>query len=302
MMRILLLAPQPFFVQRGTPIAVRLVLETLSDAGHDVDAIVFPGGEDVAIDRVRFIRVPRLPLVGEVPPGFSVKKVLYDGLMLPMAAFRLARQRYDLVLAVEEAAFLALALKPIFGVPYIYDVDSSIPEQLDDKYRLPGWIKRGLLAAEGFVARRSIGSITCCRALETLVRRYAPELPVQTIEDVPLVDGAPVADGVRPEDCRFEAPVVMYVGNLEPYQGVALLIDGFAVAIREGSNGQLVIIGGSPRHVEEARARASRLGLDARVSLLGPRPTSELGRYLAAADIVVSPRTQGRNTPLNVVS
>ncbi len=36
-MKILLLAPHPFYQERGTPIAVRLLAETLAEDGHTID-------------------------------------------------------------------------------------------------------------------------------------------------------------------------------------------------------------------------------------------------------------------------
>ena len=44
-MRILLIAPQPFFTQRGTPINVRQMAQTLSEAGHEVHLATYPMGE-----------------------------------------------------------------------------------------------------------------------------------------------------------------------------------------------------------------------------------------------------------------
>ena len=164
-MRILVLAPQPFYIPRGTPIAVRALLTVLSENGHECDAMVYTGGEDPQIPGVTLYRVPA---PGNMSPGFSVKKLIADAVMFPMVAWRLARGRYDLIIAVEESAFMALAWKPFFRVPYIYDVDSSIPEQISDKYELPGWLKRFLDGAEARAARGSIGAITCCKATDAV--------------------------------------------------------------------------------------------------------------------------------------
>ena len=298
-LRILLLAPQPFFVQRGTPIAVRILMETLAARGDEIDAIVLPGGEDVAIPGCRVRRLP--PVAGRAPvgPGFSLRKLIFDAALIPAAAWALARRRYDLVIAVEEAAYVARLLRPIFRTPYLFDVDSSIPEQIADKRPLPGWARKALDAVEGWAARGAVGAITCCRALEETVRGHAPDLPVRTVEDIAMLepdDGAP-----PPEEMGGDAPIVLYVGNLEPYQGVDLLVDGFA-RLDPSIPARLVIVGGAPDHVAAGRARAEALGAADRVAYLGPRPLSDLGRYLRAAAIVASPRTQGRNTPMKVYS
>lgn len=297
-MRLLILAPQPFFVQRGTPIAVRALMQVLAAQGHEIDALVFAEGADPDIEGVRVFRVPSLPGVRNVPPGFSIKKLICDAVMLPMAARRLWGGKYDLVIAVEEAAFIALVLKFIFRVPYIYDIDSSIPEQLNDKYNLPRWLHRLISGAEATAARGAVGAITCCPALQDLVESYAPELPVQTLEDITLIEEA----GGVPDDCQFDIPVIMYIGNLEGYQGVDLLVRGFSQAVCEGTKAQLVIIGGRDDQIAKLADLADSLGVSERVSLLGPRPVERIGDYLAQADIVASPRTQGRNTPMKVYS
>ena len=299
-LRVLVLAPQPFFVERGTPIAVRMLLQALGRAGHACDALVLPGGEDVELPGVRVFRVPALPGLGRIGPGLSARKLVADLAMVPLAAWRLTRGRYDLIIAVEEAAFMALALKPVFGVPYVYDIDSSLPEQIRDKHAPPRWLDRLLVAAERAAVRRSIGAMPCCQALGEMVRDYDADLPVQTLEDVTLVERGP--PGRPPPDCRFAEPVVMYVGNLEPYQGVDLLIEGFARARSDGARARLVVVGGTPETIAAHDALAHAAGVGEAVTFTGPRPVDQLGRYMAGATIVASPRRQGRNTPMKVYS
>ena len=44
------------------------------------------------------------------------------------------------------------------------------------------------------------------------------------------------------------------------------------------------------------------MGLKDKVQFLGPRPVSDLGGYLAQADVLVSPRLMGNNTPMKIYS
>lgn len=297
-MKILVLAPQPFYVPRGTPIAVRALLQVLSAEGHNCDAVVFAEGENPDIHNCRILRVAALPFTRNIQPGFSLKKIVADIGLAWIAMRQMRRESYDLVIAVEEAAFIAMMLRPIFKVPYIYDMDSSIPEQLDDKFGLPGWMRKALEAVEGRAARKSIGALTCCRALQETVEEYAPGLPVQTIEDVTLIE----RPGEPPADCRFDEPVVMYIGNLEEYQGVDLLIRGFAGVIEAGRKARLVIIGGTEAHIKACAQLAQDIGVADYVSMMGPRPVEKIADYLGQATVVASPRIQGRNTPMKVYS
>lgn len=299
-MRILVLAPQPFFTLRGTPIAVRLLLEVLAARGHELDVVTFAEGEDVAIEGCSFTRVPRIPGTGGMKPGFSGKKAVADAGLMTIAAAKLARRRYDVIHAVEEGAFIALALKPLFRVPYVYDMDSSIPAQIGDKLRLPTRVLRSIEALEARALRGSAATLTCCRALEEIARAKAPGVPVRTVEDISLLDAddsGAVADDVPAGD-----PVAMYVGNLESYQGVDLLIHAVARAAATRPDIRLVVVGGNTDDVRAKTALAAELGIAERVTVLGPRPLEQLGAYLRAATVVVSPRLQGVNTPMKVYS
>ncbi|HET7313788.1 glycosyltransferase family 4 protein [Salinisphaera sp.] len=299
-MNILTLAPQPFMTPRGTPIAVKMLLETLSGRGDHMDVVTFAEGEDIEIANCRFFRVPALPGMRNVPPGFSLKKLVSDAVMFPMVGWRLLRNRYDLVLAVEESAYMAMLLRPIFRVPYIFDIDSSIPEQIGDKYKLPRPIARCLTAIERAAARRAIGVIACCAALGELVRGYAPKTPVQVLEDVTMLGHLP--EGPLYDAARYDEPVVMYVGNLEPYQGLDLLLEAVARLDQTMTPMRLVVIGGGPSHIRAYREKAGTLGIADHVTFAGPKPVAELGMHLRSATIAASPRIQGRNTPMKVYS
>ena len=77
-MKILFLAPCPFFQERGTPIAIRELLIVLAGAGHTIDLLCYHEGEAVEIPGVTLHRVtPFLPVRG-VPPGPSLKKIVCD--------------------------------------------------------------------------------------------------------------------------------------------------------------------------------------------------------------------------------
>src|SRR5512138_2215493 len=116
-LRILVLAPQPFFEVRGTPLAVRALVTVLGEMGHAVDLLTYPRGADVALPGVRHLRSLRLP-VGHVRPGFSLAKVLLDGPFIVEAALRIASGRYDVIHAVEEAAHLVAPIARLTRTPY----------------------------------------------------------------------------------------------------------------------------------------------------------------------------------------
>ena len=301
-MRILLLAPHPFYQARGTPIAVKTVLEFLSARGHHVDVLTYHEGSAVDIPNVRIHRIPSVPGCRNIRPGFSFKKIACDVVMTGSAFRMMRRTRYDLVHAVEESAFIALAMKGVTGVPYVYDMDSSLAEQMVDVFPTLDMVYPIMRRLEGAAIRRSAGVLTVCAALEAVARKHAPKAPVGRVEDTTLLERGDGTGGrLLPEE-TIGAPVAMYVGNMEHYQGIDLLLEGFRHASAQVPAAHLVIVGGREDDITRYRAKANELGIGAATHFLGPRPVSILGDLLAEADVLVSPRLKGTNTPMKIYS
>ena len=62
-MKILLLAPEPFFQERGTPIAIKLLAETLCEQNYEVDLLTYHEGTDISIKGLRILRIPKIPFI-----------------------------------------------------------------------------------------------------------------------------------------------------------------------------------------------------------------------------------------------
>jgi glycosyltransferase involved in cell wall biosynthesis len=300
-LKILVIAPQPFYQERGTPIATRMLIEALQAAGHAVDVLTYHVGDDPKIAGVRVFRAPAVPFVREVPIGFSLRKVLCDLALLWRLVTLTRRHRYDVLHAVEEAVFLSLLVRGLRS-RVVYDMDSSLPEQLLGKFGALRVVDGVLRRFERFAIARSDLVLAVCEDLATRARGYATNTPVDVVEDVSLL-GNDVAGGTV-ENLRQELPdgalLALYVGNLERYQGVDVMLDALA---KLGSPPiKFVAIGGTPESVAAYRARAAALGLGSTAAFLGARPISELGAYLAQADVLVSPRLSGHNTPMKLYS
>jgi glycosyltransferase involved in cell wall biosynthesis len=304
--RILVLAPHPFFQARGTPLAVRTVLEFLSGRGHQVDVLTLHEGEDVAIPNTRIFRIPRVPWINSIRPGFSLKKVVCDAVMFVSCMRMVRRTRYDLIHAVEESAFIAAAARVVSGVPYIYDMDSSLAEQLVEAYPVLHRALPLLRYCESVAVRQSLGVLTVCAALEDVAHGHDPAKPVGRVEDSTLLPPPQSAGangtGPIPDTVLRDGPIAMYVGNLERYQGIDLLLEGFRHTLLQVPHASLVIVGGREEDIRRYRGIADGLGILARVHFLGPRPVSLLPDLFRQADVLVSPRLKGLNTPMKIYS
>lgn len=300
-MRVLVLAPHPFYQDRGTPIDVHLVLRVLSERPDTrVDVLVYHEGEDVDLPDVRIHRIRRLPGLDGIRPGFSVKKLISDVLLFFKAWALVRRNDYDLIHAGEEAVFFAMLFKRVHGIPFAYDLDSSIAQQLvEQKPRLE--VFSGLFEwMEREAIQDSLINFPVCNALADLCREKGSKKTV-TLHDISQLDDPDDADATRLEgEVDVEGTVFLYVGNLAPYQGVGLLLESFRAALERERALTLVIVGGSAESIDRYRTEADRLGVAGRTFFLGPRPFEELGDYLASADVLVCPRTRGINTPMKI--
>jgi glycosyltransferase involved in cell wall biosynthesis len=306
--KILLLAPHPFFQARGTPLAVKTVLEFLSERGHEVDVLTFHEGENVEIPNCRIFRIVRPFWIRNVRPGFSTKKVVCDVFMFAKCLRMMRKTRYDLIHAVEESAFIAAAMQRLNGIPYVYDMDSSLAEQLVDAYPGLQFAFSTLRRCEALAVRHSLGVLTVCAALEDVAQGHAPGKTVGLVEDTTLLapDGN-TSNGRSPDPLASlgvgdQNPVAMYVGNLEHYQGIGLLLDGFRYTLARLPAAHLVIVGGHQDDIRRYKRRAEHLGILSQVHFLGPKPISSLHSLLRRADVLVSPRLKGLNTPMKIYS
>ncbi|QXD16206.1 glycosyltransferase family 4 protein [Rhodocaloribacter litoris] len=301
-MKILVVAPQPFYEERGTPIAVDHLVRALTEGGHEVDLVTYPMGQSRAYRGLRIIRTWRLPGLATVSPGFSLAKILYDGLLIGTTLRQLRRECYDCVHAVEEAVFWVRPLARWYGLPFVYDMDSVLSEQLAAAFQV-GTRLRGLMQRlERAPIRQAAAVVPVCDALAT----YAAEQGarhITVLKDISLLEGKSSCGVV--EDLRktyeISGALLLYVGNLERYQGIDLLLEAFKL-LADQDSAHLVVIGGKAADVERYRSWCTAQGLTRRVHFTGPRPVAHLQAYLQQADVLVSPRLEGTNTPMKIYS
>ncbi len=305
-MRVLLVAPQSFFNPAGTPINVLQMCRALTDLGYRVHLATFPFGQDVDLAGLVHHRAPRIPLVKRIPVGFSFAKLVYDPILAFSLLGLLIRYRFRAVHAIEEAAFFAVPLARLFGVPAISDLDSDLCRQLAGHRAAAvrclagaaGWLRRLAL-------RQSAAAITVARHLTELVAETSPGTPVFEIRDIPLEAAERPAAGAAVERLRAELGladkrIVVYTGNFDSRQGVELLVDAMPAVLQRFPDAMLLLVGGEPDRIAEIDDRAAGLGVAGAVVLAGKRPPETMPEFMALADVLASPRLEPLVTPLKV--
>ncbi|MBN1825416.1 MAG: glycosyltransferase family 4 protein [Candidatus Eisenbacteria bacterium] len=305
--RVLVVAPQPFFSPRGTPFSVYYRTLVMAGKGLSIDLLTYGQGEDVSIPGVRILRIPAFRFLGTVRIGPSPLKFFLDGVLFFRMIGALLRRRYRFVHAHEEAVFLALFLKPLFRYRLVYDMHSSLPQQMTNFRftRSRFWI--GLLERlERSALRRSDAVITICPELAEYALAVGVPADRHFLIENSLFDPVKLARAEAeggdepPFPVAEDGPLVVYAGTFEAYQGIDLLLGAFARLGGRAPGARLLVVGGAPEQVEETRRAAAALGLGERCAVHGRIPVAAARRLLDSADLVVSPRISGTNTPLKL--
>jgi glycosyltransferase involved in cell wall biosynthesis len=279
--------------------------------GARIDLLTYGEGADVDIKGVRMVRIPRIPGLAPIPVGPSWKKAVLDVLMVAWTLALLVRRRYDAVHAHEEAVFWARALRPLFRYRLIYDMHSSLPQQLANFRFSQSRLLTGLFRRlEDSALHAADAVVTICPAL----RDYALGAGVPPARHIMIENSifesprlSQRASAFADEDATIDAlcrdrsrPIVLYAGTFEAYQGIEMLIGAFAEVAPEAPEALLVLAGGNARQVESMRRLAEALEIGGRCRFTGQVAKSTVERLTLRADVLVSPRLHGTNTPLKI--
>ncbi len=302
-----MLAPEPFFEPRGTPFSEFHRIKALGTLGHHVDLVTYPIGRDVALPNLRIFRSPRPPFVTRVPIGPSAVKVVLDALMLVTIARRALAGGYDAIHSHEEMGLVGVWLSKLMGIPHLYDMHSSLPQQLSN-FRFSGsaLLRRVFDAAETRMIGGSDVVITICQELQDTVTAMGHGDRAILIENV-MGGDVEEPPTLTPASLRerwgipADAPIVLYTGTFEAYQGLELLIQAATLLAQTHPAARVLIVGGEPAQVAAAQqlAAATRAG---NVVFTGQQPAREIRAFVAASAVLASPRIRGTNTPLKIYS
>ncbi|MEW5901182.1 MAG: glycosyltransferase family 4 protein [Acidobacteriota bacterium] len=303
-MNILMLAPEPFFEPRGTPISVYFRIQALGELGHRVTLITYPIGKNVSLRNLTVRRPPNFLALRKIKIGPSLLKLPLDLLLLLKSIQEMLRQSYDLIFSHEEAALLGVWLAKAWKKPHVYDMHSCLPQQLENfEFTRSRFLISLFRRMEDYVLRNSHAVIVICRDLLETVASLGYGGKATLIENVLDFPAQPFTADKVGQARREYAPrgekLVLYAGNFEPYQGIPLLL---RAAHKIGAGVRFVLVGGTGRSLTEMKELARSLGISEKVVFVGKVPPARVPFFVELADVLVSPRLSGTNTPLKIYS
>lgn len=308
-LRILMIAPQPWFQPRGTPFSVLHRIKALSLLGHKIDLVTYHIGQDVPIDGLTIHRAKKVPFINNIKIGPSAPKIFLDIALYRKAVELLKKNTYDYLHTHEEAAFFGIPLAKKYNLPHLYDMHSSLPQQLGNFKFSKSKALIGLFEKlERNTIEKSAGVITICPELQDYVEKHFPDQTSILIENV--ADNSivfPPTDSkeqeIKQQYSLNGEKIVLYYGTFEAYQGIDMFIESAAELTKKRPDDvRFLMVGGSDRQVDLYKSQAKKLGVDNKFTFTGFVQPDEIPSFISLSDVLVSPRLKGTNSPLKIYS
>jgi glycosyltransferase involved in cell wall biosynthesis len=278
--KILFVAPQPFFEIRGTPIANKNMLEILSSK-YKVDFLSYPIGKELEIKNVTFHKGSSFG-IKKIGIGFSIKKIILDlGLYLKMKSL-LKKNKYQVIHSNEESIYWSSKFAKKYSTKFVYDMDSIMSEQLiNNKKNILGKMMKKI---EFSAIKQSDLILGISNNFKEFCKLAKTNLNYVTIWDVPQIEKKEKLEKRFLTKLDSNKKKILYFGNNEEYQGVANLLS----LSKEMKEFQFILAGVGKDSIENNLVKFSKV------------PMEQIPALMDKADLLISPRRNGTNTPMKI--
>lgn len=299
--RVAVVAACPFPSLRGSQVLVREIAEGLAQAGHTVHVVTYPTAQHlVPVERFAIHRTRKLPGLWTAHP-FGWQKIVLD-LLLAWTLLRVVRaHRIDVVHAHNvEAPLLAFLVRWLTGVPVVYHAHNALADELPCYFRHRGARRLAACFGAGLDRLLARGADRVIALSDRLGAYLAVRGAAGRVTVIP--PPAPrLAVAAEPTNGRDDGPLIMYGGNLDPYQDLDCLLEGFHRLRAVEPRAQLVLVTHRGAHPRTGR-RAARLAEQPGVSVEQVNSFGAASRALARADLLVCPRGSWSGFPIKALN
>jgi len=291
-----MIAPTPFFSDRGCHVRIYGQIRALQEMGNRIVLCTYHLGKDIPGIEAR--RIPRIPWYNKTSAGPSVHKFYLDILLLLTSARAFRAAVPDILHAyLHEGGFIADAYRRFRKAPLVVDLQGSLTDEL----RAHGFFSgsKTLYRFFRFLERASIKNADAILASSEMVAGIVRESGMVNPDRVHIIpdsiDMTLFATGRSKKELRemlglpLDRAIVVYSGLLTQYQGADILLRVAALLRRAPSNPYFLIIGFPDVEIYQKRARD--LGISDMIRFTGKADyRTEVPLYLAASDVAVSPK------------
>ncbi len=302
-MKILVVAPTPFFSDRGTHIRILEESLALEKLGHQVTIATYHVGKDISdkIDttKIDVRRIRRLLFwYHKLEAGPDWQKVLLD-IMLIRKVFNLARtQKPDVIHGhLHEGVLIGwIVQKALFWrkIKLVADFHGSLTKEMVSHGYLHGELKRIFSWIEKIIDQMGDFAITSSWEGTEAVKKIRTDGKVETVLDgvnLDSFDNQKTKEEIKKE---LELPankfIIGYTGGLVANKGIGYLFEAILLILEKRRDVYFLFGGFPPEEVEKFVAKNN---LQDFVRLVSPLDYFKLPEFLTACDLAVDPKDGG---------
>lgn len=293
--KILMIAPTPFFADRGCHVRIYEETKTLQKLGHKIIICTYHLGND--IEGIDIRRICNIPWYKKLSAGPSWHKFYLDALLFFKCLITAWKEKSNIIHAnLHEGMFIAMLLKFFIRLPVLFDFQGSMTEECIDH----GFFKKGSFLYKAF---KFVEEIIIKQADIVIPSNI---LSANSIKNEFGINGRKVfllkdaCDTEQYFPCKnkerirrkYEIPlnkkVIVFLGVLSKYQGIDCLLQAAALLVKERKD-VFFAIGGFPK-VDYYRKMAEDLGISGFVIFPGRISYLDAPEFLSCADIGVGPK------------
>lgn len=302
-----MVAPCAFPSARGSQVLIRELAQALADRGHEVHVVTYPSGEHLAPLRGMFVHRARVPALVDTPAlPYVLRKLLFD-ICLAVTLYRVIQASQIHVIHAHnyEGPLVAYVVRWLTGVPVVYHSHNALSDELA-WYVRRRWLRR------------------CLRVIGELLDRQVPRRADFTIALTPQLDGFLRSHGVAADRIATIPPgctppsgdeggishisfftgrfVVLYAGNLDPYQDLSVLFRGYSRFRQHAPHALLVVVTHDAQWIDRAGGELVELVRAGHAEVVVAPTFHAVRRYMAQADVLVCPRSSWSGFPIKLLN
>jgi glycosyltransferase involved in cell wall biosynthesis len=288
-----MIAPTPYFADRGCHVRIYEEARALTKLGHEVCIVTYHLGRDMP--GIRVVRTAQIPWYSKLEAGPSWHKPYLDLLLLWKTVTEVRSFRPHLIHAhLHEGTLIGSVLKKIFHIPLLFDYQGSLSgESLNHGFfSVTSPLLKIFKFIERFIDRRADHIITSSdKGRQELIHDWGiePEKVTNLIDgvDTEVFRPYPQSEARRELGIPGHVKLVVYLGLFNQYQGVDLLLDAIAL-VREKTPDIRFLLMGFPE--KEYQRKAFDMGIDDVITFTGRVSYDRAPFLLSAGDLAVSPK------------
>ena len=274
-LNIAMVAACPFPTSQGSQVLIRELSETLARRGHRVHVVTYHFGEDQDCRGVKIHRIPQIFPYRKFRSGPEIRKPILDLLLARKLDQVVREEKIQIIHAHNyEAPLAAVPARALRKVPLVYHSHNTMSDEFYTYFRLK---------------------------FPQFLARFAAHIMDKTIP--PGIEFGPLPQpnpALRRVLNLGDGPLILYVGNLDGYQRLDLLIRALRITFASHPDAKFVLLTGSD--VRPFRRVLLDSGLDDRTVIFERLSFQQIKEICALGTIAVNTRISWSGFPIKLLN